>query len=355
MKKTISLLLSIILVVALTIPTMAADVTSFSDVPTAHWAYSPIKAMANLGIINGTSDPDTNGIATYSPDDTMTKGQFIAIITRYFYEDELKSMGPTDGPWYANNFAVALEQGIIKKSEFTLENMEQECNRQEMSMFMVRALEEAKGETVDELVPTSRIPDYSTIGTYYQTFVRQSYSMGLLAGIDDNGTFAPRQNMNRAQAATVLYRMIEPSTRLEVDFTPRAPASTGTQTWVEGEPHDMPHKGDIVTKADGTQVVLDYGYGNILGAGQGVDIYTGWVNPGSSCPFASDGKVYNASGFADMTIVEKDPITGEAHTSTEWLAIQRVTGPKEPGSYVGEVRNTWFTWDGSFWISSIPR
>lgn len=358
MKKTISLLLSIILVVALIIPTMAADVTSFSDVPTDHWGYSPIMAMVNMDILNGKTDPDANGVAQYDPDGNMTRSEFIKVIVAIYYKNEVDSMPASPEVWYANYYTVASKHGIVKGSEFSLADMNQNCSRQEMAMFMVRALENATGEKATNLVDTSVMSDYSSIGTYYQGYVRQAYSLGLLAGMGD-GTFAPTQAMTRAQAATALYRLVDASTRVAVDTgtgtttpgtgTTNPTPSTGAQQWVEGQSHNMPHKGDIVTKADGTQVVLDYGYGGVLGAGQGVDIYTGWNNPGGS---TADS--VNASGNRDMTTVKKDSITGEAHTRNEWVDIQREASPKTAGSYVGEVRNTWFTWDGAFWISSIP-
>lgn len=357
MKKTISLLLSIILVVALIIPTMAADVTSFSDVPTDHWGYSPIMAMVNMGILNGKTDPDANGVAQYDPDGNMTRAEFIKVIVAIYYKNEVDSMPASPEVWYANYYTVASKHGIVKGSEFSLADMNQNCSRQEMAMFMVRALENATGEKATNLVDTSVMSDYSSIGTYYQGYVRQAYSLGLLAGMGD-GTFAPTQAMTRAQAATALYRLVDASTRVAVDTgtgtttpgTGTTTPSTGAQQWVESQSHNMPHKGDIVTKADGTQVVLDYGYGGVLGAGQGVDIYTGWNNPGGS---TYDG--VNASGKSDMTTVLKDSITGEAHTKDEWTDIALAQRPSEAGSYVGEVRNTWFTWDGYLWISTIPR
>ena len=41
--------------------------------------------------------------------------------------------------------------------------------------------------------------------------------MGLLVGIDEKGTFNPDGVLNRAQAATAIYRLIDPSTRAVID------------------------------------------------------------------------------------------------------------------------------------------
>lgn len=318
----------------------ASSSITFSDVTTADWFYDNVMAMASQGIVNGYTD------GTFGPQKNMTRAEFIAVVTRIFYMDKLNSIDSADSSvWYSNNYIVAVEKGIVKEHEFSLSDMSEVCSRQEMAMFMVRALENAKGEKADQLISASIITDFNDIGTYYQNYVKQAYSMGLLTGRGE-GKFEPKENMTRAEAATALYRMIDASTRVEVDFT----IPVEVQTWVEGQPHNQPHKGDIVIKADGTQVVLDYGWGKVLGAGQGVDIYTGWNNPGGS---TVDGT--NASGVHDLTTVKKDPITGEAHTKDEWIDISRETLPREAGSYEGEVRNTWFTWNGFLWTTTIPR
>lgn len=345
MKKTISLLLSIILVVALIIPTMAADVTSFSDVPTDHWGYQDIMTMVQQGLFNGTSDPDENGVATFSPEQTMTRAQFIAVLVRYLFPDEQGTASTSD--WWSAEMNLAEAKGLVSSSDFG-GAYDNPCSRQEMAYILVNAAK-VKGESFDTM-DSSGIPDYASINSKYQDSVLQAVRAGLITGMDDAHTFSPNGTMIRAQGATVLNRLIDASRRADTSWITNPTPSTGAQQWVEGQSHNMPHKGDIVTKADGTQVVLDYGYGGVLGAGQGVDIYTGWNNPGGS-PLDA----VNASGQHDMTTVLKDSITGETHTVNEWVAIQRETNPKEPGSYVGEVRNTWYTWDGAFWINSIPR
>ena len=113
------------------------------------------------------------------------------------------------------------------------------------------------GEDKGILISTSRIPDYNSIGTYYRNYVQIAYSKGFIAGVDNAGTFNPMGTLNRAQAATVLYRLVEPSTRADIDLsTPvvkeEIQQSTGTQTFREGEKHNKPQAGDVVIRKDGT-------------------------------------------------------------------------------------------------------
>jgi len=84
-----------------------------------------------------------------------------------------------------------------------------------MAMVMVRCVEK-NGETVDELVSTDHIADYSVIAKEYREYVRKCFSFGLIVGIDEKGTFAPTMSLTRAQAATVLCRLVDQSARVPV-------------------------------------------------------------------------------------------------------------------------------------------
>ena len=188
----------------------------FSDVAPSSWYYTPVMKMTEMGLFSGTSTP-VNGVGTFSPDNTMTRAEFLTVITRYLFADELSKMGNSGNVWYENNYKVAVNHGIVKESEFDLNGLAQSCNRQEMAMFLVRALE-VQGEKAETLVDSLRIPDYNAASSNYKSYVLEAYSMGLLAGVDANGTFNPYGTLTRGQAATVLYRMIDKDSRISVNL-----------------------------------------------------------------------------------------------------------------------------------------
>jgi hypothetical protein len=64
------------------------------------------------------------------------------------------------------------------------------------------------GLAPDTLVSSGSIPDWSAITVGYREGVRTVYSMGLIGGVDSKGTFNPTGTLSRAQAATVLYRLL---------------------------------------------------------------------------------------------------------------------------------------------------
>lgn len=71
MKKTISLILSAVLMLSLCAPVFAADFTDFTS---AHWAYSYVTALVNDGTINGYAD------GTFRPEGTVTRAEFVKMI-----------------------------------------------------------------------------------------------------------------------------------------------------------------------------------------------------------------------------------------------------------------------------------
>ena len=299
LQRIFSGILVIALAITLSVPAFAYELKSFSDVPSDFWAHDAIMDMVSRGMFAGTKAPDANGVGEFNPNGTMTRAQFITVITRYLYADKLAGMAKAEGdPWYANNYIVAVQEGLIKKSDFSMDAkvMNVGMSREEMAYVLVRAME-VMGESSGSTVSNSRIPDYNKIGTAYRSHVKIAYTKGLIVGTDAAGTFNPKGTLNRAQAATVIYRLIAPETRKPVDpngggitVSPddgvnKGQVATGT-TWVEGEKHDYTavKAGATVVRADGTKVVLkETKVGNIyiLGYGQGVDFVTGTVRNGN--------------------------------------------------------------------------
>lgn len=194
-------------------------IKGFKDVPSSFWAHEAIMDMVERGMFSGTSTP-INGIGTFSPNNTMTRAQLVVVLTRYLYPGELNAMKAAPGePWYSNSYKVALNHGLLVAGEFDGGKLNQACTRQEMAMLLTRAAAIGTGETAQRIVPVSRIADYSSVDLYYRDYVVQAYSMGLISGTDSKGTFNPNGVLNRGQAAAVIYRLLEPATRVPVYFS----------------------------------------------------------------------------------------------------------------------------------------
>lgn len=182
------------------------ELKSFKDVPAARWSHDAIMEMVDLGMFTGTKAPNANGVGEFNPTGTMTRAEFIVVVTRYLYGDDLSNMA-AGAAWYSNNYDIAVEKGLITQNEFLLADLNKNITREEMALIAVRAVE-AKGVTMPEMADPADIADFNTIGTYYQDFVRQAFSMGLITGYDSEGNFGPNDTLTREQGAMVAYRLV---------------------------------------------------------------------------------------------------------------------------------------------------
>jgi len=334
----------------------------FSDVKSGDWFYEPVMELAGKGLVGGTTKP-VNGVGTYEPNKAMTRAEFATILVGYLYPEELKAYsGPYNSYWYSGVYGVAIDTGLIKTSEFSEAAMNEGTSRQEMALMLVRAMD-AMGIDTTEMVDTAVIPDFNQVDSYYKDYVRVVYAKELVGGMDAKGTFAPKYTMNRAQAATVLNKLTDPSIRIDmsaknnaadgsVQNDPSAGATqgqTGTQTFKEGSNHSMPKAGDVVVKADGTKVVLKEttlpNGTKVLGLYQGCDIITG-ITGKNGATVKEGSQSLNGSG-----IYWKSDVTNEMYDGQTWSRIQGHTDPngKYVGDYDGEVYQTYWKWDANQW------
>ena len=211
--------LSIALAVTMLSTTAFAASVKFTDVPGSHWASSSISKMADKGIMSGI------GNNLFAPSNTLTGAEFVTMIVRHFYEDKLGAEG---GTWYAPFMAAAKSANILAGTNVTAEGT---INRYDMSQLMYNVLK-AEGITTSSLSDTSKVSDWASVPSTYQDAVSVCYNMGMLSGVDNNGTFNGTGNMDRAQAAVVMDRLLEvcsggtPSTPI----IPEKPAGSLTLT-----------------------------------------------------------------------------------------------------------------------------
>lgn len=75
--KLFKLLLTLSVISSLVGGTLAyASTSSFSDVPSTHWAYSPVTQGVKDGVITGYSD------GTFKPNNFVTEAEFYALLVR---------------------------------------------------------------------------------------------------------------------------------------------------------------------------------------------------------------------------------------------------------------------------------
>ena len=330
----------------------------FTDVPEGEWYYNYVMDCAKKGLVSGVGDNQFN------PSGVMSRAQFFTVIVRYLYPDAVKSYNGDTSNWWNVYYYVALEKGLITAEEFGDDaTISQGMPRQKMALVISRALE-TKGQAPEVLVNSSKIADYNSIGTYYRTAVRVTYTAGIISGVDSKGTFKPQGTLTRAEACTVLVRLTNytpPTGNTQTETPIQTPTNSRDhrfdtdvqhQEFKEGETHKTPHVGDVVIKADGTRVTLEatkIGTRTVLGWGangpQGVDPYSG----------VGSYKVGGLSWWDHSTLI-KDPTTGSVFSRDEWIQIRAEFKPTYEGKE-GEIGglNNWYECDeDGMWLWRGP-
>jgi len=200
-KRIVSLSLTLALCLSLAMTAVAAD-ASFDDVTPTHWAYSYIAEANADGVMLGTAPRQ------FSPDQKLTLAEFITILVRAFYPEELAASTAGGSPWYAKAMDVARQKELLKLSYS--ENPDNEVTRKNMAAI-ITVLMADKGLpklTDDQLAETrNRIPDEP--GAEYRDLptIAPAYYYGVITGVDETGRFAPFASVDRAQAATIYTRL----------------------------------------------------------------------------------------------------------------------------------------------------
>ena len=383
-KRIVTIMLSLIMIAALTIPTFATEyeLKSFSDVPASYPYYQQVMRAAELGLVNGTKDPDENGVGVFSPNGTMTRAAFVVVVIRAVAPNELVEFDNQGSGkyWYSNAAELAVDLGILERMDFDgisdPNNMNKAITREEMAHILAKATNYLGLEAVNK-VSTSNITDWSKVSPNYQQDVLTTYRMGMITGYGYPGNFGAKDTMTRAQACIVLNRLLDTDNRTKLPSTttnPQTPSGTKdfdkndystyrgytipgqtatAQTWKEGEKHSVPKVGDTIIAKDGTKYTIQATYTEgrcILGFGIPCDIWTGTVLPNGF-----EVSVGHGGGWwgDDMSAFKRNTATGEVHTATEWGALTGgglIKRPTTKGTYDGQVSGyyIWRVIDGAY-------
>lgn len=216
MKKALSSLMAVLIIISTTSIALAADAPSFSDVPASHWAFDEIEKAVDEGITTGYSD------GTFKPAGSVTYAHFAAFLARAFYSENTRGATQYDY-WYAPYFEIlsgyGITDGTLLDTGFWNSYANTSINRYDMAQMMYNVIAPSVNDVVENAA--NRIGDWNEIPAKYQNAVSVCYSLGLLNGQSD-GNFGGTNYMNRAQACVVIERMKQ--------YIDNAESATGQET-----------------------------------------------------------------------------------------------------------------------------
>lgn len=280
------------LIVALVLPLASQPRPHFKDVPTSHWAYTQIERAYSDGVIAGTAGNAANYTGVFSPSGTLTEAQFVTIMTRAFFNDELEAAKKTVGSnakWYAAAQKVAEDQHLLT---FVQGKMDAPITRYDMAAIMtnIMSAKEFPGRPDATKIEETfnKIADFKSIPNYYQVSVASVFAMGLIAGTDSKGTFSGASYMNRAQAAVVYGRMKDAFLNAGDNGATTKPDTTEpTPTPTPSTPTDGDGVSSVVGTVSSEPVTLSYA------THKPVDDY--WSNQTDAVKNATDKDAFNAA------------------------------------------------------------
>ena len=200
MKKKLSLLLAFVLCLGL-MPCAYADNNPFNDVAPDFWAYDAILETYNDGVMTGTAS------GVFSPSGKLNMAQFVTVLTRAFYNNDVVN-STREGAWPNQNYAAAEKHNLF--AGLTRWGGDIEVTREVMAQMMYNVMVDKNVVLPNDTeiqATINKIPDIAAVDGNYRTAVAVCYYWELLAGVDAQGTFAPKGVLNRAQTAVIYTRL----------------------------------------------------------------------------------------------------------------------------------------------------
>lgn len=185
---------------------------SFTDID-GHWAEVMIRQAVTKDILSGYPD------GTFRPNHSVTRAEFVVMLVntmQSIHGGDTSSQNSKDldaspaftdadtiGAWAKEAVAYAVQAGIINGYKDGSFRPNARITRAEMAMMIADAL----GQPIDEAVATG-FTDDKVIPEWVKSAVAAIKKLGIITGKGMN-KFAPDDQTTRAEAVTVLLRMME--------------------------------------------------------------------------------------------------------------------------------------------------
>lgn len=175
--------------------------TMFDDINGVAWAKKEIEYLAKKGILNGKSNRQFN------PNDNITREEFVTIIVRAFGFKANGAVEYSDVPsdaWYYESVNAAYENGIASGFDGKFGTGEK-ITRQDMAVMLYRTASKLNIELGAK--SEREISDKSNVSGYAYEAVDAMYKAEIINGMGE-GRFEPQSNATRAQAAKLIYDIL---------------------------------------------------------------------------------------------------------------------------------------------------
>jgi len=177
---------------------------TFDDLSGYEWATAAIENLSKKGIVSG------DGEGNFMPQNKVTRAEFSAMLVRLMeIADDTATVifddvRPDD--WFYVYVASAKKAGIINGRSETQFSPADNITRTEAVIMIHNVLKskgcDFNGEKTAEFTDTSALDDVTV------KKISQTASIGVIQGRDES-TFAPYDNLTRAEAAVIINRIVK--------------------------------------------------------------------------------------------------------------------------------------------------
>ena len=179
--------------------------TGFDDLEGVAWARDAINYLADKGIVSGISDNE------FAPNETLTREQFAMMIVNAFNltdnNSEADFSDVSKEHWAYRAVASAYSAGIVNGMDDGSFGLGQKIKRQDIAVMIMAAVKKT-GIEFDSTKDTL-LSDIDSVSEYARESVEYMVRAGVINGFAEDNTFRPFGNTTRAQAAVIIYTVLQ--------------------------------------------------------------------------------------------------------------------------------------------------
>jgi len=253
-KRVITVLLAVCLALSICTPALGAMSLSnfnrirtytgeFSDVSQSAWYFSGVRSVYERGLMDG------KGSGKFDPAGSLTVAETVKIAASLHKGYHTGSMDFEPGsPWYSPYLDYAVSNGIPVGA---YRHMNAAATRADFALIIAGALPD------EALTPINRIADGSIPDVFesysYGQAVYKLYRAGVFTGSDSDGTYFPGRSLTRAEAASIIMRLVDANTRVSLSL---AEQLTAEQIYKQASPavffvEVLDDKGEVIKTGSG--------------------------------------------------------------------------------------------------------
>lgn len=165
-----------------------------------HWAEDYVNKLKAMNIVSGYPD------GTYKPENSVTRAEFVKLVSGAFslpQTGEISFYDVLDSDWFAPYVKGAASLGIVNGADGMFRPNDN-ITRQDAAVILYRAI--LLKHTLED--GNIFFTDETEIDEYASVAIRSLAKQNIIAGMTD-GSFMPKANTTRAQAATLILKAVD--------------------------------------------------------------------------------------------------------------------------------------------------